>query len=340
MNRIPSLDGFRAISIILVLIYHSSFSIGFPQKYAPIVAGGKEGVTIFFVISGFLITYLLLNEKSKYGTINLKSFYIKRAIRILPAFFLYCIFIVLVWPAFESYRFHENELWHLFTFTENYTFKSWFIGHFWSLSVEEQFYLFWPALLLIFNKHLKTILFILIAYSWIVRAFIYKYPMSVSVSIWPFFNYSDSIFIGSLGAIYYFNTPTLVSNKIFKSYLLQGLALLLIISFKYFSSVGKFGKISLPFGNTIISASILYLILSYVTPSKSLIYKFLNCKPMVHLGILSYSMYIWQQFFIVGSLKVFWRTLPYNMIFAYIVSLLAYNLWEKQFLKLKKYVKN
>jgi len=75
-ERIPSLDGFRALSIILVLIYHSSFSIArFPENMG-IVEQGKVGVTIFFVISGFLITNLLLTEGKKNGRVSLKHFYI------------------------------------------------------------------------------------------------------------------------------------------------------------------------------------------------------------------------------------------------------------------------
>ena len=94
MKRIPSLDGFRAISIILVLICHSRFSQGFPSSLVDLAGNGEIGVDVFFVISGFLITTLLLNEEVNEGNINLQSFYIRRAFRILPVFILYTLFII------------------------------------------------------------------------------------------------------------------------------------------------------------------------------------------------------------------------------------------------------
>jgi len=92
MKRIPSLDGFRAISIFIVILSHCSLAKGFPDKLAPYVDFGRLGVTIFFVISGFLITHLLLIEDAANNQISIKNFYIRRAFRILPVF--YCILLL------------------------------------------------------------------------------------------------------------------------------------------------------------------------------------------------------------------------------------------------------
>jgi peptidoglycan/LPS O-acetylase OafA/YrhL len=335
MRRIPSLDGFRAISIILVLIAHNRLAVGFPKQYVEIARHGVLGVTIFFVISGFLITYLLLTEDAKNGTISLKRFYINRSLRILPVFMLYMIFII-IWGNFESTGVARLDILHVFTFTGNFYMKhAWATAHFWSLSVEEQFYVFWPAMLILFRKHLKIVLAILISCSCIIRVVIYKFPAYSTILLSPFFSYSDAIFIGALGGILFFEKPAICEHWIFRSYPAQAVAVCLIPAFVYFSAYGKLGLIALPFGNAIISASILFLILSYITPSNPVIFKFLNCRVMVHIGILSYSIYIWQQFFFVGQLKVFWRIFPYNLLVIYLVSLASYYLWEKPFLNMK-----
>jgi peptidoglycan/LPS O-acetylase OafA/YrhL len=331
------LDGFRAISIILVVICHARYGLGFPQSFAGIAVKGAIGVTIFFVISGFLITYLLLVEGAKTGRIDLKAFYARRMFRIIPVYLLYVSFL-LFWNKFEN-EFKGNNLLHVLTFTVNFDPKrGGFSGHFWTLSIEEQFYIFWPALLILFRKHLKSILVILITYSCVVRVICHIFPAYETVTLYPFFFCSDSIFIGALGGIIFFENPAIVKTKIFSSYLGQFVALTLFLLFLFLKDYpSKLAIISIPFGNTIISLSILFLILAYVTPSDKPIFKFLNHKIVVHIGILSYSIYIWQQFFASGNgdQTVLWRTFPIDVFITYGVSLISYYLWEKPFLKLK-----
>jgi len=336
LKRIPSLDGFRAISIVLILFCHSRLSGTFPGVLNDIARQAEVGVTVFFVISGFLITNLLLTEESKNNHINIKAFYIRRAFRIIPVYALYIVFI-LIWRNFETFGLTKNNLVHVLTFTVNFDkYKDWFLGHFWSLSVEEQFYLFWPALLLIFRKHLKTVLVVLVAYSCVARVIAHKFPEFEIISLSPFFIYSDAIFIGAFGGILFFENPELFKHKIFNSRLAKLAAISLFLLFVYTTEHGKLALISLPFGNAIISLSILFLITAYIFPSDKAVYKFLNNKVIVHIGILSYSIYIWQQFFFIGELKGFWRTFPYNIAVIYPVSLGSYYLWERPFLSLKK----
>ena len=341
MKRIPSLDGFRAISILLVLIAHSRLSSGFPAQFIDLAKHGDVGVTIFFVISGFLITYLLFVEESKNGEVSIKSFYIRRAFRILPVFVAYTLFILLFFNFFEPIKVTGESLIYAFTFTMNFEKdKSWFIGHFWSLSVEEQFYLFWPILVFFFKKQLRWILYSLICYSCVARIIAYKYPAYNILSLAPFFSYSDSILIGACGGIYFFENNNQKVKRILQKPILQLLSVFLIALFVYLSGHGKLALISLPFGNTIISISVLFLLLAYATPSENLIYKSLNSKLMVHIGVLSYSVYIWQQFFFVGHLKFVWRNFPYNLVVIYLVSACSYYLLEKPFLNLRKKITN
>jgi peptidoglycan/LPS O-acetylase OafA/YrhL len=138
-TRIPSLDGLRAVSILCVIIGHVCDT----QSWAKTLA--TFGVEVFFVISGYLITSLLQEEQNRAGGINLVAFYRRRAFRILPAAMTYIAFTALVVPASRA------DLPYTLTYTVSYHLKpaSGAIGHLWSLSVEEQFYLIWPVAMII-----------------------------------------------------------------------------------------------------------------------------------------------------------------------------------------------
>ena len=150
-ERIPSLDGLRAISIGLVLISHLAGTRNFPLSASQgnFWALGEFGVVVFFVISGYLITGLLLAEVARTGQIHLGRFYLRRTLRIFPPVyaFLCCL---LLGNALGVVPLSAGDTVRAATYTANYDLgRSWFVGHTWSLSVEEQFYLLWPALLLL-----------------------------------------------------------------------------------------------------------------------------------------------------------------------------------------------
>lgn len=293
------------------------------------------GVTIFFVISGFLITNLLLNEEAKLGKINVSSFYIRRIYRIAPVYLLYILFIF-IWRNIEPITVTKSNFIHALTFTTNFDQKkAWFLAHFWSLSVEEQFYLFWPAVLIIFRKNLKPVLCILIAYSCIARVIAYKFPGLEMVTLSSFFQFSVGIFVGAFGGIILFENPQIIRHKVLGSSIAQFSAFLIFITFLYFTKHGQLAIISLPFGQLIISLSILFLIFANILPSEKWVFKILNNKAVVHIGILSYSIYIWQQLFFVGAFTGICRTFPYNILVIYVVGLMSYYLWEKPFLRIK-----
>src|ERR1017187_2106620 len=151
LTRIPSLDGLRALSIFLVVSLHTLQRYGLHHHvglgwYA--LFNGGSGGSIFFVISGFLITSLLLQEHRKRGSISLPGFYLRRAFRILPPLYFYIGVIILLGVAGRM-ALNRNDLISSIFFFHNFTEGAtmWAVEHLWSISVEEQFYLVRPVVL-------------------------------------------------------------------------------------------------------------------------------------------------------------------------------------------------
>ncbi|WP_394560701.1 acyltransferase family protein [Aquipseudomonas alcaligenes] len=152
MHYVAGLDGLRALAILLVLLFHSK---------VPGLPGGNIGVDLFLVLSGFLITSLLLDEQARSGTIALKRFYLRRAWRLTPALllmlFLYSLLAPLLWP---DYFFHLRDVLSVLLYVANLAAAAGYapekLLHGWSLGLEEQFYLIWPLMLLAFFRRLSA----------------------------------------------------------------------------------------------------------------------------------------------------------------------------------------
>lgn len=148
LQRVATLDGLRGIAIMLVLLTKLPMTPGFPSAVATRwdFRWGAVGVDLFFVISGYLITTLLIREQRQCGAIHLPSFYMRRSLRILPAYGAYLGVLI----AAELVQLIDLSRWDwlaAFTYTVNFQWHpSRWTGHIWSLSVEEHFYLLWPWL--------------------------------------------------------------------------------------------------------------------------------------------------------------------------------------------------
>ena len=157
----PALDGLRGVAVLIVMLAHGSVRL-FPGDLT--YRGGWLGVEVFFVLSGFLITSLLLKEKLMSGRVSLTSFWTRRALRIWPLYYAVLLLYVFVLPQLDSSMFarvyvaegepgwgaYRDSLWSFFVFLQNYVTGPSEVrlglGIFWSLAIEEHFYLFWPLL--------------------------------------------------------------------------------------------------------------------------------------------------------------------------------------------------
>ena len=205
----PQLDGIRAIAVIFVVIHHY-----FP--YDSIVREsfrwGWFGVRLFFVLSGFLITSILLTQKNNLSTHNgisrifaIKQFYIRRSFRIFPLYYLYVCILLLISPEMK-----ENFFWFL-TYTQNYLI---FIkndiaivagaGHLWTLAIEEQFYLFWPLMIILFpNRYLVSVILAFICIGICSRFFLRVFDDGGFVeSMVPTTSNLDSLALGAMLAYF------------------------------------------------------------------------------------------------------------------------------------------
>jgi peptidoglycan/LPS O-acetylase OafA/YrhL len=159
-GRIPSLDGCRAISVFLVLFGHAceTKNLDFSRYLPRLGQVATLGVTVFFVISGYLITSLLLEEERRHGRISLSMFYLRRAFRIWPVAYAY-IAVVAALQAAGALTLPRYNLLYAATFTMNLAPQgSWWLGHLWSLAVEEQFYFVWPAVFLFTRGRWRLVL--------------------------------------------------------------------------------------------------------------------------------------------------------------------------------------
>jgi peptidoglycan/LPS O-acetylase OafA/YrhL len=292
-ERLPSLDGWRAVSIALVIGHHVEAAKGFPAHWKPAfhwAFDGVLGVQVFFVISGLLITWLLLNEHGRANRVNLKHFYARRALRILPVYVAFLIVLALL-DAFTSFDQSRRQWIANLTFTTNFVRDiEWASGHLWSLAVEEQFYFAWPFLFLIVADDPKRALRwlampVILAPLCRVAAYMLRVPYS-------FFSFWDSLALGCACAVLlkFYREETM---RWLAARWIPIVALALIITPYTLVRFHKLGWLTVPVGASMVAVGISLLLLqSILMPDR---YRFLNLGPVRWIGVLSYSLYIWQQ---------------------------------------------
>lgn len=205
--HLPGLNGLRAIAALSVMWSHTFQDTfgdwGTDGFQLPVVA---DGVTMFFVISGFLITYLLLNEQERSQTVSIPKFYMRRILRIWPIYYAYMAIALIV-----THTWNDPNIWYYIFFGANIPFivtaGIWPIVHYWSIGVEEQFYLFWPWIVKF--THGKNVKLLTMAVGLCALWLICKWGIYLgwgNTTAYRFFAVTrfDCMMIGAIGAILYF----------------------------------------------------------------------------------------------------------------------------------------
>lgn len=285
LGYVKSLDGLRAIAVFMVMLLHAHFQFG---------KNGTMGVDIFFALSGFLITTLLLEENAYKNTINLRSFYIRRTFRLFPALYV-IIFFVLIYTLFFAATTIKETIYNEILSSSLYLYNiSWawgwgedniILGHTWSLAVEEQFYLIWPILIVLFLRYLNIIklicfLILFIPFIWILK---YNHFSSIFSSL-----FHESLFIGCLGALFRWvgKFPNNFSNRI----MLFSFILLLIIGV---FPINIYQTLFENNGRCIVAIMTVFIIIGLVNKPNSLLGKILSLPFMIYIGKISYALYLW-----------------------------------------------
>ncbi len=347
----PGLNGLRAIAAIAVVISHITLALK-EFNLNPLIFGALKdgnplglslasyGVSIFFVLSGFLITYLLQVEKEIH-TIDIKKFYLRRMLRIWPLYYLYLLVALLTIFAF-GLAFKSNSLLLYLFYAANIPFILGntlpFLSHYWSLGVEEQFYLFWPWV----NKKTNSIL--KIAISYIIVVVVLKlslhifYPNTIleqAIQVTRF----HCMMLGGAGAILY-KEKNYLFMKITDNKLMQTACWIII----FFAAINKF-HIATIIDEEIISIVALCLIIGQINIKNRIVN--LENRFFDFLGKISYGIYVIHPL-VIFLFSKFLNQIPNSNPLKYLavytiiilttvlISFLSYTYFEKHFLKFKK----
>jgi peptidoglycan/LPS O-acetylase OafA/YrhL len=279
VKRIPSLDGLRAIAISMVVLGHMAKSGHAPRIFLEYYA--TVGVQIFFVISGFLITGILLREHDQTASISLTRFYARRSLRIFPAALVFLFFaFAFFWKDLRWY----NMLAALLYVANHDASRPWILGHLWSLSIEEQFYLLWPSVLKRWYRHRVRILIGVAIFCPVLQTLLYAVKVrNGGPSMLP--TIGDNLAAGCLLAVF--------ASRITKIRPLVALvSVAVILSVPQFAANTPFRTLFMLFAlRPLFYLAIATLILHVVQSP----YRILNWAPIAWLGQISYSLYLWQQ---------------------------------------------
>jgi len=337
---LPELDGIRAIAILMVVAVHA---------HIPFAPGGFIGVDLFFVLSGYLITSILLKEHNKNGTIDFKRFYWRRGLRLLPALTVLLILFIAFGLLFQlDMQILIRDVTIVFFYAASwsralYNIPPDWLGHTWSLSIEEQLYFLWPLILIKLNRFsIKSVLISLSSFAFTVS--IYRYVLlSNNVSTdriyFGFDTRIDTILFGCILA-YLLSCDNSVIKFVSRKIILN-MTTIASIAFLLFILTCFNGKMMFfySYGLMLTGVSSAVIILYVLVNSNGLLSSLLRFPFLVYTGKISYGLYIWH-----------WPIFNYlhshtqlqtgtkaviGIIASYAVSALSYYLVERPLLKYK-----
>lgn len=325
---IPSLDGVRAVAIGLVMVAHLGGTRWFPltANEAEFFGTGALGVRVFFVLSGFLITGLILREMDRKGTVSLRAFYIRRFFRIFPAYYTYlCLTVAAAALGWEVLR--PGDLVHAVTYTENYhVAHSWAVAHAWSLSVEEQFYLLWPVLLYCVGRKRGLIgAAAVVCIAPLVRLAEWYGPHMLHVNVgFTFETVADALAVGALLA----GWRERLSAMPWYRTLMSPKGAAAVAAVVLLIAAQDRPRLQALVGVTLMNVGIALLIDYFVRVPTGVMGRLLNTRVMRWIGVLSYSIYLWQQPWLDATRRGLATSFPVNVVLTMCCAAASYYLIE------------
>lgn len=335
-RHLPSLDGLRAIAVGAVILAHAGIAWA-PSAY---------GVLMFFVLSGFLITWLMLQEEARTGGVSLRAFYVRRTLRIFPAFYVYWFGLVGLLLLLGRMR-EWPQAWSAFFYVSNYYNAlhgdpNTGLSHTWSLATEEQFYLLWPPLFVALGRrarHLPVVLGGAIVALWAYRlALVEVLHVDQAYRYAAFDTRCDALLVGVLTAVLLHRGllpglwRSLTASPVLPA-VTAGLLLLVIrggSSERYRDAVGF----------TLAAPLVAILLVQLLALHAAAPWRFLEHPAIRYVGRISYSLYLYQQVTLDVGKKLA-HAYPYGVQLAsalaltLVVASASYYLVEKPFLRLK-----
>ena len=348
----PGLNGIRAIAAIIVVVFHTdqwSHYFGLPSIGFWKTGMHSYAVVLFFVLSGFLITYLLMTEKVNYGKVDFRKFYIRRILRIWPVYYLVLFvgtFLLIAFHFWTGRNLFQIFLFHFFLIPNivfSFGFKAELIGILWSVGAEEQFYAFWPFLINKSKNVIRTLLIFIGIYliiKWVLVTYVTSIQFGTHLQFVPF----HLMAVGGVAAWLYFTNSKLL--RVIYHPLVQIFAWIFLI-FSVIVHPAHFPFLMM-FDRTYHAVMYAIIILNVSTNPKTIIT--LENKVFNYLGRISYGIYAYH-FILLFLLSLgFRKILPYihfNWLkeaimftsvlgFTIIVSRLSFNYFEKWFLSQKE----
>ena len=318
-SQLPSVDGVRAIAILFVLLGHLAGdrnSYGFQPILVALL-----GVRIFFVLSGFLITYLLLQEQERTGNVSLRKFYLRRILRTFPAFYFFLV-VVSILRAARVFHFPWGNIAIAGSFLGDFLATDWNLAHFWSLAVEEQFYLVWPGLLVWVGK--RHALRIALA------AMVLLPVLSGVFSRWHLPQFGlllISLNAVATGCALAAARPQLHRNPGYLRFLQSRWLWVLPVPTVLLSCWQGHGAVLL-FGLTALLVAVL---IDRAITVPGVFKQCFNWGPIAYVGTLSYSLYIWQQLFLNPWDRRPFTTFPLNLLLTAVCALVSFYAVERPF---------
>jgi peptidoglycan/LPS O-acetylase OafA/YrhL len=339
----PELDGLRGVAILLVLLIHVT---NWPR-------GGLLGVDMFFTLSGFLITTLLLEEWEAHGSISLGKFYVRRYFRLFPALAVliavYVLFVLVFGKGNIGLRLSGAG--YGITYVSNWVmafngpYPEWEIGHLWSLAVEEQFYLVWPALLVLLLKRgfglkgTKWVLATIIAAVVVWRSFLDLHGVDDSRLYFGTDTRFDQLLVGCMAGTLYVSGRTQQRIRFSKPLMIAATVAVGFLFWRFF--VGNLqSSWSFTIGFTLFGVATAVTIYACVTESIPWLKRLLSAKALVFLGTISYSLYLWHvaaSVFMKDFLEIDrWIAVVVQIALALVAACASYYLIELPFLRRRK----